>query len=119
MNLSHHFVPSLRRETKHIESICFHIWKETPTKDIQIECAYSIVHDKHQENGFTIKPGFPKEKKIIPSLAHQMEINENVKSLDKESKCFEYICKSFSWLSTKKLKAGMFDGPDTRKLINE
>ena len=37
-----------------------------------------------------------------------------VKSLDKGSKCFDYICKSFPGLRIEKLKAGVFD---IRKLI--
>ena len=48
------FVPSLWKETKHIESSCFHSWKETPPKDIPVECTYSIVQD---ENRFTITSG--------------------------------------------------------------
>ena len=46
-------------------------------------------------------------------------MNLYVKSLDRERKCFEYICKSFPWLSTKKLIAEVFDGPDIRKLIKD
>ena len=44
-------------------------------------------------------------------------MKQDVKSLNKENKCFECICKLFPGLSTKKFKAGIFDGPDMRKLI--
>ena len=51
------FVLSLRKESKHIENICFHNWKETTNKDTPIESTNSIVHDEHHENGFTIISG--------------------------------------------------------------
>ena len=59
------FVPSLQKETKYIESFCFHSWKETITKDIPTECTYSIVHDEHQENSFIITSALPKGKKKV------------------------------------------------------
>ena len=40
-----------------------------------------------------------------------------VKALDKHGDCFKYICRSFPGLSMEKLKAGIFDGPQIRKLI--
>ena len=40
-----------------------------------------------------------------------------VKALDKQGSCFEYIGHVFPGISTKKLKAGIFDGPQIRKLI--
>ena len=52
--------------TKHIESFRFHSLKETQTKDIPIESTYSIVHDEHHENGFTISPG--KADKFVNSM---------------------------------------------------
>ena len=54
VNFSVIFVSSLLNETKDTENFCFHSWKETPTKDIPIECTYSIVHEEHHENSFTI-----------------------------------------------------------------
>ena len=51
------FVPSLQKESKHIESFYFHSWKETPIKDILTEYTYSIVHDEYHGNGFTITSG--------------------------------------------------------------
>ena len=46
-------------------------------------------------------------------------MKQYVKSLDKESKYVENICISFLWLSTEKLKAKVFDGPDLGKLIKD
>ena len=40
-----------------------------------------------------------------------------VKALDKDGNCFNYIAKTFSGLSIEKLKAGIFDGPQIRKLM--
>ena len=51
------FVFSLWKESKFIESFCFHIWKGTPTEDIPTEDIYSIEYDEHYENGFSITPG--------------------------------------------------------------
>lgn len=42
-----------------------------------------------------------------------------VKAPNKDSDSFKYICKSFPGLSAKKLKAGVFDGPNIRKLIKD
>ena len=42
-----------------------------------------------------------------------------VKALDKDGDCFNYIAKTFSGLSMEKLKAGIFDGPQIRKLMQD
>ena len=42
-----------------------------------------------------------------------------VKALNKEGNCFEYICRTFPGLSNEKLKAGIFDGPQIRKLLKD
>ena len=42
-----------------------------------------------------------------------------VKALNKEDDCFKYICKSFPGLKAEKLKTGVFDGLDIRKLIKD
>ena len=39
-----------------------------------------------------------------------------VKALDKDGNCFSYIAKTFPSFSMEKLKAGIFDGPQIRKL---
>ena len=46
-------------------------------------------------------------------------MKQYVKYLNKESKCFDYICKLFSGLSTKKFKAGVFDDSGIRNLIKD
>ena len=42
-----------------------------------------------------------------------------VKALDKESDCFKYIVSVFPGLSYDKIEAGVFDGPQIRKLIDD
>ena len=42
-----------------------------------------------------------------------------VKALEKDGDCFKYICIKFPGLSTKKLRAGVFDVPQVRKLMND
>ena len=42
-----------------------------------------------------------------------------VKVLDKDGDCFNYIAKTFPGLSMEKLKPGIFDGPQIRKLMQD
>ena len=42
-----------------------------------------------------------------------------VKALEKDGDCFKYICMKFPGLTIEKLKAGIFDGPQIRKLMND
>lgn len=39
-----------------------------------------------------------------------------LKSLDKDGICFSYICQKYPHLALKKIEAGIFDGPQIRKL---
>ena len=39
-----------------------------------------------------------------------------VKALNKEGACFKYIKQKFPYLSAEKVKEGVFDGPQIRKL---
>ena len=42
-----------------------------------------------------------------------------VKGLDKTGQCFQYISSAFTRLSNEKLRAGIFDGLQIRKLIKD
>jgi len=42
-----------------------------------------------------------------------------VKALNKDGKCFEYLEKQFPHISDAKLKEGIFDGPQIRKMLND
>jgi len=44
-------------------------------------------------------------------------MKEFVKALDRNSPCFQYLCKKFSSLSHAKIREGIFDGPQIRKLM--
>ncbi|XP_073532722.1 uncharacterized protein [Phyllobates terribilis] len=58
------------------------------------------------------------EKIILPPLHIKLGLMKQfVKALD--GNCFMYICRSFPGLSSEKLKAGIFDGPQIRKLIKD
>ena len=42
-----------------------------------------------------------------------------VKALEKNSQCFQFISQKFTGLSTEKLKADIFVGPQKRQLIKD
>ena len=42
-----------------------------------------------------------------------------VKALEKDGDCFKYICMKFPGFIIEKLKTGIFDGPQIRKLMND
>jgi hypothetical protein len=42
-----------------------------------------------------------------------------VKALNKDGSCIEYIAHKLPGLTMEKLKAGIFDGPQIRQLIND
>ena len=46
-------------------------------------------------------------------------IKQFVKALCKEGNCFQYIKAAFPRVSEEKIKAGIFDGPQIRKLIKD
>lgn len=65
------------------------------------------------------EPLISREKIILPPLHIKLGLMKQfVKALDKNGDCFKYICQSFPGLSTEKLKAGIFDGPQIRNLMN-
>jgi len=46
-------------------------------------------------------------------------IKQFTKTLDKDGRCFNYLCHAFPGLTIEKLKAGIFDGPQIRQLIRD
>jgi len=46
-------------------------------------------------------------------------MKQSLKALDKDGDCFRHICAKCPGLTIEKLKAGNFDGPQIRKLIND
>ena len=66
------------------------------------------------------EPLVPRDRIILPPLHIKLGlIKQLVKALDKDGECFKYICRSFPGLSIEKLKAGIFDGPNIRKLMQD
>ena len=59
-------------------------------------------------------------KIVFPPLHIKLGIiKQFVKALEEDCNCFKYICMKFPGLTIEKLKAGIFDGPQIRKLIND
>jgi len=57
---------------------------------------------------------------ILPQLPIKLGLMKKfVKALDKDGDCFNYTAKTFPGLSMEKLKAGIFDGPQIRKLMQD
>ena len=74
------------------------------------------VGDKNVINPQLVK----REKIVFPPLHIKLGlIKQFVKVLDKNDDCFILLRAIFPNLSEKKLKAGIFDGPQIRKLIND
>ena len=59
-------------------------------------------------------------KFMFPPLHIKLGIMKQfVKALEKDGNCFKYICMKFSGLAIEKLKAGIFDGSQIQKLMND
>lgn len=66
------------------------------------------------------QPLVDRNKIIFPPLHIKLGLmKQYVKALNKEGACFQYICTTFPSLSYEKTKAGVFDGPQIRKLIRD
>ena len=64
------------------------------------------------------EPLVSRDRIILPPLHIKLGMMKQlVKALDKHDDCFNYIVKKFPGLSMEKMKAGIFDGPQIRKLI--
>ena len=59
-------------------------------------------------------------KIVFPPLHVKLGIMKQfVNALEKDGNCFKYICMKFPGLAIAKLKAGIFNGPQIQKLIND
>ena len=57
---------------------------------------------------------------MLPPLDTKLGfMKQFVRALDKNEGCFKYLHRFFPGLSLEKLKAGIFDGPQLRKLISD
>ena len=60
------------------------------------------------------------QKILLPPLHIKLGLmKKSVKALDKEGRCFRYLCSKFPGVSDEKLKAGVFDGPQIRILMRD
>ena len=72
------------------------------------------------ENNVLYEPLVLCNKIIFPPLHIKLELMKQfVKALDKEGACSEYICKRFPGVNIEKLKNGIFNSPDIRKLMKD
>ncbi|RUS71032.1 hypothetical protein EGW08_021203 [Elysia chlorotica] len=57
---------------------------------------------------------------VFPPLHIKLGLMKQfVKALDTDGECFKYLCEAFPGVTYEKLKAGIFDGPQIRKLIKD
>ena len=61
-----------------------------------------------------------RDRIILPPLHIKLGLMKQfVQALNKDGDCFNYIAKIFPGLSMEKLEAGIFDGPQIRKLMQD
>ena len=66
------------------------------------------------------EPLVNRDRIILPPLHIKLGLMKQfVKALDKDGDCFNYIAQTFPGLSIEKLKGGIFDGPQIRKLMQD
>ena len=62
----------------------------------------------------------PRDRIIFPPLHIKLGlVKQFIRALDKNGDCFLYICKVLSGVSYEKLKAGVLNGPEIRKLMRD
>lgn len=72
------------------------------------------------ENNIDYVPLVKKENIIFPSLHIKLGLIKNfVKALDRDGEAFNRLSKIFPTLSNAKIKEGVFDGPQIRKLLTD
>jgi hypothetical protein len=65
------------------------------------------------------EPLVARDKIILPPLHIKLGLMKQfVKALNRDGRCFHYLIRKFPGSSLEKLKAGIFDGPQIRKLIH-
>lgn len=79
--------------------------KEWPKRENMVVGEKNIIH----------APLVGREKIIFPPLHVKLGLKKQfVKALDTNESCFAYIGRKMPQISTEKLKAGIFDGPQIR-----
>lgn len=84
--------------------------KEKPKRENMVVGEKNIIH----------APLVGREKIIFPPLHIKLGLMKQfVKALDTNESCFAYIGRIMPQISTEKLKAGIFEGPQIRQLIKD
>ena len=66
------------------------------------------------------EPLVSRDRMILPTLHIKLGLMKQfVKALDKRGNCINNIAKKIPGLSMEKMKSGIFDGPQIRKLIQD
>ena len=72
------------------------------------------------EKNIKYEPLVKPEEVLLPPLHIKLGLMKQfLKALDKEGDCFEYPCVKFPVITEEKFKAGVFDGPQIRQLLND
>ena len=72
------------------------------------------------EKNIQAQPLVERSKIVFPPLHIRLGVMKQfIKALNKEGAFFKYICGKFPGLIIEKLKAGIFNGPQIRKLMND
>jgi hypothetical protein len=97
------------------------LWDSRDDKNHWIRKQWSIRENMDVGSKNVInEPLVDRDRIVFPPLHIKLGlIKQYVKSLDQSGACFAYIKKTFPGLSIEKIKAGIFDGPQIRKLIND
>ena len=62
----------------------------------------------------------PQSKLLLPPLYIKLGLMKQfVKALDRDKDCFNYICNQFPAITTEKITAGVFTGPQIRKSFSD
>ncbi|ESO06027.1 hypothetical protein HELRODRAFT_160140 [Helobdella robusta] len=85
--------------------------KDWPVREELVPCRASNVINS---------PLVDRDRILFPPLHIKLGlIKQFTKALDKEGGCFNYMCQTFPGVTIVKLKAGIFDGPQIRRLIRD
>ena len=84
--------------------------KEWPKRDTLKAGMPNVIHE----------PIVSRDKIIFPPLHIKLGLMKQfVKALHLDGECFQHILRTFPGLSSEKIKAGVFDGPQIRTLVRD
>ena len=112
----------LCQQRKYIKYPCFMCLWNTRARNVQWEKKEWSPRIEKTVNEANIinEPLVPRDKIIIPPLHIKLGLMKQfVKALPVDDCCFNYICNFFPGMSNEKLKAGVFDGPQIRKIMRD